>query len=190
MRMALVVVLVAASGCKKGPDVEKAKKQVDLAAVQKLVPADKKVEFELVVTPGKRSLAVYPKGWQKGFLDGEVKPPEGAGFGFFTRYRVDTSCDGECTSKDWAKVLQEGHLAQLRKGGSPPEVDEAVGPEGWIIVSKGGNTLGGTVLQWHKGGSKYQTCNYELDDEDVSLEPAFRAACKAMVGLRWDRSDP
>jgi hypothetical protein len=184
------VVGLGGFGCgKKGPDADKVKAGVDVAAVNALVPKERKLEFESVVTDKQRAVAVLPKGWQKGFLKGEIKPPDGGGFGFFTSFRVSTSCDGECTSKDWEKVLQEGHLKRF--AGDKPSKNEKVGDSGWLVVRPDDNakTVVGLYVQWHKGGAEYQTCEFTLSEEDASLEPAFEKACTSLVGLRFDSRD-
>ncbi len=190
MKASIVAAVVLLVGCgDKGPDVGKVKAGVDVAAVNALVPAGRTLEFEVVVTEGKRAVAVAPKGWKKGFLSGQLDPPDGGGWGFGTNYRVSTSCDGMCTSKDWSKLLQTGHLQQVR-GDGPTLKDEAVGTDGWLVMkaSKAGgiDSIEGLLVRWRKGGSKYHTCGFSLADDDKALAPAFEAACRALVGLRWD----
>ena len=211
-----IVLLVAAACGKKGggasaPSITKA----DADAANAAVPAElkSKVVFDVVTTddgmkhhPEKYTF-VAPKSWKKGFMPGSLKPDDADNMGFGTEMHVGDNCDGDCTPKDWAKVVDKVYYSQYTSGkvtgkvvkdekgknerlmvfSNEPTVQENAGTASMTVngqtttttVTATSGSKGVTIIHtwWEDGGSKHYICEATLNEGAAALAPAFEKAC-------------
>jgi len=212
----LLVLLVAAACGKKGggasaPAVTKA----DADAANAAVPADlkTKVVFDVQTIEDKmghhttKYTLVAPKSWKKGFMPGSLKPEDADNMGFGTEMHVGDNCDGDCTPKDWAKVVDKVYYSQYTSGkvtgkvvkdekgknerlmvfSNEPTVQENAGTASMTVngqtttttVTATSGSKGVTIIHtwWEDGGSKHYICEATLNEGAAALAPAFEKAC-------------
>jgi len=205
--VATTCLLVAVAACgKKGAGGSAAKvTQADVDAVNAAIPADlkDKVTFELGKVEDKRgrhsttyTLAV-PKGWKKGFMPGELEPADADHFGSKTlgksSLEVSSNCDGECTSKDWAAVVDKVYYRQYTSGkvGGTVVKDEkrklgrtlvfsrepTQQQQGTTTVTSGSKGVTIITTWWADGGSRHYVCTADLGEPIVGMADAFEKAC-------------
>jgi hypothetical protein len=214
-KVCLVLFVAAACGKKGGSASAPSITKADADAANAAVPADlkTKVEFEVRTMddgmkhhPTKYTF-LAPKQWKKGFMPGEVDPNDGDNLGFGTSMIVGTNCDGDCTSKDWAKVSDKVNFSQYTSGkangkvvkdekgkndrlmvfSNEPTVQENAGSASVTVngqtttttVTATSGSKGVTIIHawWNDGDDHYTTCEATLNDAAAALEPAFEKAC-------------
>jgi hypothetical protein len=211
-RLAIVtlVTLGLAAACGKGDSKEGAAgakggevSADQVAAINAALPAELKgkLEFEAgrIVENEKRNRAykaAVPKGWKKGFMEGELKPADADNFGESptlgkSRMSVGSNCDGTCEKKDWAAVSDKVMFTQFTGGKIEGKVikDEkrATGrtlvfevkppdafPEKRVAVYV-------LTAWWDPEGSKYHTCQAELGAPAKGAAAAFEKACSGVI---------
>lgn len=157
----------------------------EVRAVQAKVPDGVAVTFEAVKGEKDRHLAIQPKGWETGVIPGRLKPPAGSDLGFMTVFSTGSNCDGECTAKDWAKVVDAVELGPLKaSGGEVAKDEELPGGGRLVVVSRDGRT-DIVLARWKEGASRYFVCRVILDRELTAAAAAFEEACRQMRILAW-----
>lgn len=154
-------------------------------AANRKLPSDAgglRFEERAIVDPTEHldARAVVPVGWapkSDGF-PGWFVPPEGAGLGWMTSYKVGSSCAGACVPKDWKKVVDAQMLDHVPE--AQLQHDESL-PDGGRIRWGGDATSARVYAAWfHEGASNYQECSVNLDSAAmVRLTDAFVEACRA-----------
>jgi len=173
------------SGTTRAADVN-----IDVAAVNALVPADlkSKLEFEkreIVLERGSKTTYTLagPKGWtQTSKMFGNLEP--GTGAGMFNKLGVGSNCDGACTPKDWEKVSDKVNFQPLAKGKIVKD-EKTKGRRVMIVEGGSATAVNLIVAWWEDGASKYWTCTAQLEDDLKAAMPAFEKACQA-VGVSGD----
>jgi hypothetical protein len=183
--------------------------------VNALVPAEWKDKIRFTVQPvvdkKGRSSETYklaaPAGWKPGFLGGSLQPADADDFGrskvlhIKAEMRVGSNCDGQCTNKDWAAVVDKVYYQQFTSGQVQGKVvKDDKRPEGRTLVfarEPKKETQGDTVIThgerginiittwWKKGGSMLYLCEADLGEEPGAtdtppfdgLAAAFEKAC-------------
>lgn len=174
-----LVLALGAVACGKKDGGSGAAADADPAPANALVPPELKGKLEFVpVRDERHDLAwVTPKGWTEGVIPGQVKPPEGAGLGFMTKYGVDTNCDGTCEPKDWDAVVDKVEFSSLASSGTVERDDKASGTRTMVVALGDRRQL---VMAWWKSGARqYVVCQASLEKEVQPALLAFEAACKA-----------
>lgn len=215
-KVCLVLLVAAACGKKGGSSAASVTfTKADADAVNALVPADLKgkIEFEARTLddgmkhhPTKYTF-LAPKQWKKGFMPGSVEPNDGDNMGFGTSVQVGDNCDGDCVSKDWAKVADKVNFSQYTSGkatgkvvkdekgkndrlmvfANEPTVQENAGSASVTVngttttttVTATSGSKGVTIIHawWNDGDSHYYTCQATLNEGAAALEAAFEKAC-------------
>ncbi len=215
-KMVLLVLFAAACGKKSGGGAAAVSvTKADADAANAAVPAElkSKVEFEVRKLddgmkhhPTKYTI-VAPKQWKNGFMPGSVEPNDGDNMGFGTSMRVGTNCDGDCVSKDWAKVVDKVYYSQYTSGkvngkivkdekgkndrlmvfSNEPTVQENAGSASVTVngqtttttVTATSGSKGVTIIHtwWADGDNKHFVCEATLNDAAAALAPAFEKAC-------------
>ena len=216
-RVALAMALMMAVGCGKEADDKLAVSMPadHAAAVNALVPAPWKdrINFTIQSVENKKGRSgetfkvAAPAGWKPGFLGGSLQPGDADNFGrsktlgIKAEMRVGSNCDGECTSKDWAAVVDKVYYQQIvsqkgkvMKDDKRPNgrtmvfarepTEEMQGETKVISGSPGINII---TTWWKQGGSAHFVCEVDLGAElgatdtagpdYASLAPAFEKAC-------------
>ena len=184
MMIALAVAVLGCGGKKSesggGGGGGKAK-DADPAAANAAVPAELKGKLEFVPTrDDKHNLAwVMPKGWTEGVIPGMVRPPDGANFGFRTKYSVGRNCDGMCESKDWPAVADKVNFTQVASAGTVERDEKRADGRTMVVAIDDRREL--VMAWWKKGADHYVTCSVSMEKEAQPAAAAFEAACKATV---------
>ncbi|MGN6105410.1 MAG: hypothetical protein ACTHU0_09925 [Kofleriaceae bacterium] len=199
---AVLVLSVAACGGSKVNDVKITDEHV--AAVNAAVPADLKDKLsfeagEIKVERGRRTISyklAIPKGWKKGFMEGELKPADADNFGSKTLGRselqVGSNCDGACKKKDWAAVSDKVHFSQFTSGKMEGKVlKDEKGPHRRTLVFEAKtsesfpeHSVAVYVMTawWDPDDSRYYTCQAELGAQIKGAADAFEKACSLVGG--------
>jgi hypothetical protein len=128
--------------------------------------------------------AAVPDGWKASDILAGVwdAPPA---LGLTTRIGIDSNCDGECVSKDWAEVADRVEFASLAPLGYATVKDEAL-PGGRIVVARAADGRVRVVAAWWRAGAPvYFACKARLEPAIASAAPAFEAACRGVQILAW-----
>ncbi|MDX2090476.1 MAG: hypothetical protein SFX73_21640 [Kofleriaceae bacterium] len=186
-RVGFVVVALAAVACGKGDKQGGATaKPADVAGVNALIPAALKDKFvfeetTLVEKRGSRKTlykVVAPKGWKQEMESlVRLKPP--TDMGFMTGFNVGTNCDGTCTPKDWAAVVDK----QVKRFDKESKLlKDEKGPNNRTVIAEAssGTTLV-LVASWKDGDREYLHCGGTLEKEVKEAAPAFVKACESLT---------
>lgn len=162
--------------------------EVDLAAVEAVVPAGTAIAFSTpsfaLADDGDYVVrAAVPVGWEQSepFL-GVSFEPQGDDFDFFTELQFDAGCDGLCEVTDWEARLTgpDGFLTRTRERGEIRR-DESIA-DGVLLVSDGfAGGIDVRVIRWNDEAERYLSCEAELGEDDVSLVDVFIAVCTTAV---------
>lgn len=126
--------------------------------------------------------AVVPDGWEPSrVIPGSYSPPAQSGFGFFTKYKVGSNCDGMCEAKDWAPIVEKVEFGQLE--GATIVKDEAL-DGGRLVVAKAEDRVRVIAAWWKSDARQYFYCRAELDGPARDAIDAFEKACRA-TRPRW-----
>jgi len=193
--------------------------KADADAINALVPAElkDKIAFEVGTIDdgmGRHQTTyalVVPKGWKRGFMPGSLEPADADSFGSKTlgktTLKVGSNCDGSCTAKDWAAVVDKVYYKQFTSGEvtgkvikddkqknrrtlvfqQEPTVQENAGTMTTTVNGKTATTSvtatsgskGIRVIEtwWTDGDSKHYVCEAELGEPAMALAAAFEKAC-------------
>ena len=185
-KLGLVLIAVAALGCgskKSGGGAEA--KPLDINAVNALVPTELKgkVLFEKrdIVEKRGRSKTTYtvaaPQGWKQDMDSFASLKPDKEGMGFMTKFDVGTNCDGECTAKEWDKVIDKVYASHL-KG---KVIKDEKGKNSRKIIAESGDMTVVVVASWADGDKQYQSCGATLEKEVAGLAAAVEKACESVT---------
>lgn len=198
--MALAVALL---GC---PSKDSGKIKVDItgehvAAVNALVPAEwkDKIQFSAGVIKDKsgRTTETYrlavPDGWKPkkdGHLAGQIVPADAddfdrsAALGAMATMRASSDCGGECTSKDWAAIVDDRVYKRFTTATTGKITKDDKTATGRTLVYERAADAGSPdgeinilTTWWKQGGSQYFICEAQLAGATVALAPAFEKAC-------------
>lgn len=189
-----------AAGAKSGAGAVSAEQ---VAAINAALPAELKgkLEFEAgrIVENEKRGRAykaAVPKGWVKGFMEGELKPADADNFGQSptlgkSRMSLGSNCDGTCEKKDWAAVSDKVMFAQFTGGKIDGKVikDEKRATGRTVVFER--NPSGAfpekdvavyvLTAWWEPDASRYHTCQAELGVPAKGAVGAFEQACSGVI---------
>ncbi len=125
-----------------------------------------------------------PKGWKKGFMEGELDPPDGnKDFGFGTTFRAGSTCAGECNKEkptaEWASAAESSYFANAKKDSEVIKDDKAADHHMLIVHNKSNGIDKTQVIYaaWTDGGKLMRTCQVDLPDQAKEVAPAFEQAC-------------
>lgn len=201
-RSAVLVLSVAACGGSKVNDVKITDEHV--AAVNAAVPADLKDKLafeagEIKIERGRRTISyklAIPKGWKKGFMEGELEPADADNFGSKTlgrsELRVGSNCDGACKKKDWAAVSDKVHFSQFTSGNMEGKVlkdEKGTHRRTLVFEAKASESFPEHSVAvyvmtawWDPDDSRYYTCRAELGAQIKGAADAFEKACSLVGG--------
>lgn len=199
----IAALAVAVIGC-WSKDSSKLKVEITadhIAAVNALVPPEwkDKIAFEAGVikdTSG-RSTETYrlamPSGWKPkpGPLPGQVVPSDADDFnrsaalgGGIATMRTSSDCGGQCTAKDWAKLVDERYFKKFTTATTGKVTKDAATETSRTLVYERAADAGSVdgevnilTTWWKKGGSQHFICEAQLAGAAVALAPAFEKAC-------------
>jgi len=194
---------VALLGC---PSKDSGKLKVEItaehvAAVNALVPPEwkDKVAFEagIVKDTSGRTTETYrlavPSGWKPkpGPLPGQIVPADADDFnrsamlgGTIATMRTSSDCGGECTAKDWAKVVDDRYYKKFTTATTGKVTkDDKTATSRTLVFERAADagSIDGEIniltTWWKQGGSQYFICEAQLAGATVALAPAFEKAC-------------
>lgn len=191
-RVLLAALLATLAGCTSDPATSPtAAAKPDLAPkaaeVNARIPAGltDKLEFEVRELDEGNVLALVPKGWAPGMIPGSLRPPNDE-LGERVSYEIGSNCDGACTKKDWAAVVEDIEFTKSVPPGLTRERDEAIGETGRLRVFSGGDQVFVRTAWWQAESRRYFHCRADLRASASMAKDAFVAACLATHVLDWD----